>query len=476
MHARIRTSLHWYLLTTVLLFGTTLEAAAQTPGAFAPTGNMTIPRTMAMATLLRDGRVLIAGGLGIGERTLASAELYDPSNGTFTPTGRMITPRTVYTGTLTLLPDGKVLITGGRSGYGPALVSAELYNPDTGTFFATGNMNTPRFLHTATLLNNGKVLIAGGSDGVSTFLTSAELYDPLTGTFTVTGDMSSPSAGTATLLPDGKILITRSAPWQTHAQVLTDVYDPSTELFSPTGKMVWGQTAPTATLLQNGKVLIAGGDVGDGDGSSPRAELFDSATGTFAATGDMTYGREQHTATLLPDGTVLLTGDHGIGSATAELYNSGTGTFISTGRMSTGREMPTATVLNDGRVLIAGGDQWPTPMAGAEIYTPAVLVPALIVADLQFDQMNVFAEASYSAYISGTNLTSQTFFDVRFIRPGSNESAVVLNWQKGQAASHGVPAGTASGVWTINGVRPHQIETDHTGSFIPVSATITVSP
>src|SRR5262245_38327362 len=194
MHARIR------LLTTVLLFGTTLEAAAQTPGAFAPTGNMTIPRTEHMATLLRDGRVLIAGGLGIGERILASAELYDPSTGTFTPTGQMITPRTAYTGTFTLLPDGKVLTTGGRAGYGPALAgAAELYDPDTGTFFATGNMNTPRFGHTATLLNIGKVLIAGGLDGFSrSYLSSAELYDPLTGTFSVTGDMSSGWADTAT--------------------------------------------------------------------------------------------------------------------------------------------------------------------------------------------------------------------------------------------------------------------------------------
>jgi hypothetical protein len=99
-----------------------------------------------------------------------------------------------------------------------------------------------------------------------------------------------------------------------------------------------------------------------------------------------------------------------------------------------------------------------------------------IVTNLQFDRTNIVPGASYAVSVSGFNLTSQTFFDVRFTSPGSNQSAVVLNWQKGLSAKHDVSAGTASGVWVINGVRAHQIETDHTGDFLPVSATITVSP
>jgi len=96
--------------------------------------------------------------------------------------------------------------------------------------------------------------------------------------------------------------------------------------------------------------------------------------------------------------------------------------------------------------------------------------------DLQFDRTSVVAGSSFSAYVSGSNLTPQTFFDVRFTSPAGNDSAVVLNWQRGLAASHGVAPGTALGRWTINGVRAHEIESDHTGSFFPVSATITVSP
>jgi hypothetical protein len=100
--------------------------------------------------------------------------------------------------------------------------------------------------------------------------------------------------------------------------------------------------------------------------------------------------------------------------------------------------------------------------------------PDSIVADLQFDRPSVRAGDSFAANISGRNLTTQTFFDVRFTSPGSNASNVVLNWQKGITASHGVPASAASGIWKIDGLRAHGIETDHTGIFFPVSATISV--
>ena len=340
------------LMALLAILGTRM-VWAQSPGTFTAIGDMTTPRYHHRATLLLNGKVLIAGGRiahsFLGSIT-ASAELYDPSTGTFTATGNMTTPR--YFHTATLLSNGKVLITGEST--------AELYDPSTGTFTATGDMTTAwaRRGHTATLLADGRVLIADDSNGPS--LAAAELYDPVTGTFSATGDRIAFWSGhpTTTLLPDGRVLL---ADWG------AELYDPVTGTFSRTGNMrSAGGNYPTATLLTNGKVLLAGGDWELGPLNLAGAELYDPSTGTFAATGNMTTPRSGHTATLLPDGTVLIFGGRGPGTASAELYDPATGTFTATGDMTT--DGGTATLLPDGTVLIVGG-------ASAELYTPAVLVP-----------------------------------------------------------------------------------------------------
>ena len=336
---------------------------AQT-GTFTATGSMTVPRINHTATLLPDGKVLIAGGT-------SNVELYDPSTGTFTATGAMTASTFVFSATL--LPDGRVLLIESRN--------AELYDTSTGTVTATGSMVDGQGGH-ATLLTNGKVLMTGPGN--------PQLYDSSTGAFTLTAPYANVYTHddsfqtTVTLLPSGEVLFAEDVQYVRNYSA--ELYDSTTNTFRLTGTMVSFLLGRTTTLLVNGKVLRAGG--ADDFGRYQKAEQYDPATGMFTATGDMTTPRDSHAAVLLPDGAVLITGGYGMGPvgnsccvslgslASAELYDSSTGTFTATGNMTARRAGHTATVLNDGRVLITSGAFPPSGLSSAEIYTPPVLIPA----------------------------------------------------------------------------------------------------
>lgn len=242
-------------------------------GTFTATGWMAEKQSGQVAVLLLDGRVLVVGGMAgggsSGDATAASAELYDPATGVF---HKIAGPSTARYGCMaTLLSDGRVLIVAGwapglaNSGNLFALTSAEIFDPSTNSFAPVGSTSQRHFSGTLTRLQDGRVLVTGGG-------TATELFDPATGKFSATGSMSIARQGaTATLLNDGRVLVAGGSVdlASTNFQDLAsaEIYDPKTGKFSPTGSMSEPFNGAVATLLKDGRVLIVGG-------GAPPAELY----------------------------------------------------------------------------------------------------------------------------------------------------------------------------------------------------------
>lgn len=354
-----------------LLGSSAAEAADAT--AWTATGGLEVARDFATATVLRNGKVLVAGGMRAKGTAaggyLASAELYNPRTGRWSATKPMLQSRVHHTATL--LRNGKVLVAGGY-GFGGFRRSAELYDPATKRWRATGHMAIPRDEHTATVLRNGQVLVAGGDDdGVA--LASAELYHPKTGKWSRAAKFGGARySHVATRLPDGHVLI--AGGYNAHTAVASArLYAPATGKWSTTGSMTGPRFRQTATLLTDGRVLVAGGARNTTSrGYLSSAELYDPATKAWSATGGAGEARYLATATRLPDGRVLVAGGRGGPGylSSAELYDPTAGSWSAPTITAAGRFRHTASLLRNGTVLVAGGYGAGGPLRGAELYHP----------------------------------------------------------------------------------------------------------
>ncbi len=361
-------------------------------------GSMSKRRDGHTATLLSNGKVLAVGGfvtpvsLSIvnTNAALVSAEIYDPASGEWADTGLLNAARSYHTATL--LPNGKVLISGGvqLGGEIPNLVltylrSAELYDPNSGTWLFTSSMNANRGGHTATLLSTGKVLLAGGNSDLTNTLASAELYDPVSGEWQSTGNLTTNrSSHTATLLPNGKVLLTGGDTGDGEATSSAELYDPATATWTATAPMNSPRLYHTATLLPGGKVLVTGGLGAGGDKAIvlASAELYDPTDESWTMVDDLQTARHHHKATLLPNGKVLISGgnwepvESGSNDESAlpgmELYDPATSTWTATNSLNTPRYGHTATLLPNGSVIFAGGlngtGEFPSSIASVEIF------------------------------------------------------------------------------------------------------------
>ena len=326
---------------------------------FVATGtNMIYARAQHTATLLPNGKVLATGGRDQNFANLSTAEVYDPISGTWSLTSSMATAR--YQHTATLLPNGKVLVVGGQADFVGIFSSAEVYDPASGTWTPTGSMATNRYAHTATLLPSGKVLVAGG------FSTSGpaavpELYDPVAGTWSQTGPLvASRYSHTATLLPNGKVLVAGGKGTNFKAVASAELYDPAAQTWSATHPMSTNRYDHTATLLPNGKVIVAGGE-DTNFFALASTEIYDPLSGLWTNTTAMINSHAGHTTTLLPNGKILV--DEG--DFSAEIYDpvATNWTQINEPDSFTYR---TATLLPNGKVLLTGGIL-NSPVTGARL-------------------------------------------------------------------------------------------------------------
>ncbi|MEV4805373.1 kelch repeat-containing protein [Nonomuraea sp. NPDC049421] len=330
------------------------------------------------AIVLGTGKVLVTGGADGASAALGQAALYDPEDGTWSATGSLRTPRRLHT--TTLLPDGKVLVVGGISGSAqfpaPGLAAAEIYDPESGQWTSTGAMKGARWGHSAVLVD-GKVLVAGGTtlrSGQSVkALRTAELYDPDEGTWTETTDMTDARSGhPAVVLANGRVMVAGGtvpiARDEDAALAYCELYNPDDETWTPTGALLAPRAWHQATALSGGaSVLVTGGRApgGPGDGtfdpfSRAGAELYVQDTGTWTAVQDLPGGRALHRAVPLGSGKVLVVGggdnaQNDVGFASAAVYDAATRSWAPAGGLATGRWAFAAAPLSGTLVLVAGG-------------------------------------------------------------------------------------------------------------------------
>ena len=357
------------------------QGTIRTSGAWLATSHLLESRIGHTATLLSDGRVLVAGGVnqafGVGS---AAAELYDPRTDGWTATGGMHAARAWHSATL--LRDGTVLVVGGiaannAKGTDVAVASAEIYDAATDVWTPIDGPLVGE-VHGALLLPDGRVLVTGGYDERARRpVGQARLYDPATRTWSDVGGARFPAGASAAQLFDGRILVVLADASSRNDR--TAFYDPETSAWSAGPDLPKGFGNGVWVRLADGRVLAAGGGDPNGPGAvgAAQAALFDPSTATWRLTGSMLVARLGHAATLMADGRVLVTGGKVYGGpeaarfASAELYDPILGTWTAIRDMAVARDGHTATLLPDGRVLVTGGEaQGGSALDSAELYRP----------------------------------------------------------------------------------------------------------
>ncbi len=349
---------------------TAVPEVAAAEGSFTASGELTDRRKDHAVLILPDGKVMVAGGRssGGGQRVprLRSAELYDPATERWEYLALMVNADLgrEYPAA-TVLGDGRVLVTGGANSSNDPQKTTEIYDPAADAWTAGPKLKVWRWKHTHTLLPDGRVLIVGGTDDL-TQLDRVSVFDPATGEISAVAPLAEGRSNhAAVLLDDGRVLVAGGGKRELEDAITSsEIYDPASDSWSFAGRLSEPRLFPVSVKLLDGKVLVVGGK-----GKLAGADIFDPQTGTWSTTCPMSVGRSDFAGSLLADGRVMVSGGEGNIDST-EIYNPWTGDWSPGPRMNLPRNRHRQTTLPDGRVLITGG-QGPDKIAVlTELYEP----------------------------------------------------------------------------------------------------------
>ena len=328
-------------------------------------GEMSDRRKDHVVLLMPDGKVMVVGGRSSSATQqrvprLKSAELYDPATEEWTYLAEMINTLSAAgreSPAGSVLQDGRVFITGGQNSSNDPLKTSELYDLSTDAWTKGPKPLTWIQRHTHTLLDDGRVIIIGGTDDLSQLKKTA-FFDPATDTITKLAEMTTGRSNhTATLLLDGRILVAGGGKRElSDATDTAEVYDPETDTWSSAGRMNEARLSHTAHLLPDGKVLVTGSK-----GKLATSEVYDPETNSWYTTCPMMTGRSDHSGSLLQDGRVFVSGGEGNLDST-EIYDPSTGEWSPGPKLNVSRNRHRQITMQDGSILITGG-QGPEKMS-----------------------------------------------------------------------------------------------------------------
>lgn len=477
----------------VALSGSILHTYAASPsnGAWIHVSSLATTRVFHTATLLQDGRVLVAGGTSSGSYSsgfaplIGNAELYDPTSKTWSTTGSLNTLRLnnhVSFPFMVTLQNGKALIAGGSDANNNSIDSAELYDPATGVWSYTGNLNTPRRDMSMILLNDGRALIAAGTSGPNsaTSLATTELYDPTTGTWSYTAnDLAVPRDGpTMVKLQDGRILLAGGNQPDYTCTNAAEIFDPTTNMWSSAGTMPFGGVGITLTVLLDGRVFGATGDCGPHTATSA---VYNPVANAWTPTANVPVTPIVGSF-LLNNGNVLVRSgspDAGINPGTIppvdEVYNPSTNTWTTTNLLlSDDNEFGSYTQLANGDVLTAGGWKCGTSnpsctLSTAELFTVSNQSPVVNAISVSTNPVQVNTATSASANFTDAD-TSDTHTAIWNWGDGNTTSGTVTE-SNGSGSVSNTHTYTTAGVYTVT-----LTVTDNQGATGTGTGTITVVP